>query len=289
MASTGMCTVLPPLSEFGLQSRFGSVWRIIRNWTQKVHEFPQAVIEALKTYVYRLEDPRDKKTFYVGKGTGNRVFHHAHDALNNSEPTDKLERIREILSVDLRPVMIVHRHGLDENTALQVEAALIDAYGIKEIANEQRGVGIASGMMTVDEVIELYGAPEATIVESVVLIKIEKEWHRDLTAEQLYERTRRYWIAAPEKRNPPPAYAMSVARGIIREVYAIQEWEEYPDISMERMDATRIHNDRFKKRQRRVGFVGRPATEMSHYIGQSVRNLQQIGNQNPIGYVNSTS
>ncbi len=42
--------------------------------------------------------------------------------------------------------MIVHRHGLDESTAFQVEAALIDAYDIEEIANEQRGLGVAQGM-----------------------------------------------------------------------------------------------------------------------------------------------
>ena len=39
--------------------------------------FPDGVSEQLKWYVYRLVDPRNGGTFYVGKGQGNRVFDHA--------------------------------------------------------------------------------------------------------------------------------------------------------------------------------------------------------------------
>ena len=38
--------------------------------------FPPEVSAELKTYVYRLIDPRNGETFYVGKGRGNRVFAH---------------------------------------------------------------------------------------------------------------------------------------------------------------------------------------------------------------------
>ncbi|EPO2121397.1 LEM-3-like GIY-YIG domain-containing protein, partial [Escherichia coli] len=41
-----------------------------------ITEFPSGVIEHLGWYVYRLIDPRDGSTFYVGKGKGNRVFAH---------------------------------------------------------------------------------------------------------------------------------------------------------------------------------------------------------------------
>ena len=43
--------------------------------------FTPDVIEQLNYYVYRLIDPRDGKTFYVGKGKGNRVFAHVNDEL----------------------------------------------------------------------------------------------------------------------------------------------------------------------------------------------------------------
>ena len=45
-----------------------------------ISSFSPEVIEQLQYYVYRLIDPRDGQTFYVGKGKGNRVFAHAcHD------------------------------------------------------------------------------------------------------------------------------------------------------------------------------------------------------------------
>ena len=44
--------------------------------TRDLDSFPADVARRLKTYVYRLIDPRNGETFYVGKGQGNRVFAH---------------------------------------------------------------------------------------------------------------------------------------------------------------------------------------------------------------------
>ena len=39
--------------------------------------FSKEVKEKLNHYVYRLVDPRNGQTFYVGEGCGDRVFAHA--------------------------------------------------------------------------------------------------------------------------------------------------------------------------------------------------------------------
>ena len=50
--------------------------------------FPEGVAEQLKWYVYRLIDPRNGETFYVGKGKGNRVFAHANGQFPSEEIRD---------------------------------------------------------------------------------------------------------------------------------------------------------------------------------------------------------
>jgi hypothetical protein len=101
--------------------------------------FPPEVFEKLGTYVYRLFDPRNGETFYVGKGKGNRVFAHVHNELAKAESdelSDKLRQIREIHQAGFPVGHVIHRHGMDDATAFEVEAALIDAYpGLTNIMN----------------------------------------------------------------------------------------------------------------------------------------------------------
>ena len=44
--------------------------------------FPKEIFPKLKYYVYRLIDPRNGETFYVGKGKGDRVFAHANGEID---------------------------------------------------------------------------------------------------------------------------------------------------------------------------------------------------------------
>ena len=46
----------------------------------KVTDFPEEVARRVGNYVYRLIDPRNGETFYVGKGRRNRVFQHVQAA-----------------------------------------------------------------------------------------------------------------------------------------------------------------------------------------------------------------
>ena len=80
---------------------------------QSCESFPPDVAEKLKIYVYRLIDPRNGETFYVGKGQGNRVFCHirAEQNLADDDFANKLKRIREIRLAGFDVGHVIHRHG----------------------------------------------------------------------------------------------------------------------------------------------------------------------------------
>ena len=111
-----------------------------------IEKFSPEILEELGSYVYKLIDPRDGSVFYVGKGKGNRVFAHMKAALKSGdlyrdeeEISLKLKTIREIIHEQLKPLHIIHRHGLTEKEAELVEAVLIDA--TPGLTNIMGGIG----------------------------------------------------------------------------------------------------------------------------------------------------
>jgi hypothetical protein len=137
--------------------------------------FTSEISDQLKYYVYRLIDPRNGETFYVGKGTGNRVFAHVKGELGNDADTltDKLQRIRDIRVDGFEVAHVIHRHGLDQPTAFEVEAALIDAY--PEATNVVGGrASDERGLMQANQIIERYKAQEAMFKHKAILINVNR-------------------------------------------------------------------------------------------------------------------
>src|SRR3569833_825000 len=123
--------------------------------------FSREISNQLMFYVYRLIDRRNGETFYVGKGFGFRVFALVKCELGNDADTlsDKLQRIRDIRLGGFEVAHVIHRHGLDEATAFEVEAALIDAY--PEATNAVGGrASDERGLMHANQITERYKAEE---------------------------------------------------------------------------------------------------------------------------------
>jgi len=236
-------------------------------------EFPHSVIEKLNFYVYLLIDPRTDEVFYVGKGTGNRIFSHLNASIKKPIKSEKLDRIREIRCKCGEVKHIVLRHGLTEKEAFEVEASLIDILGLTALTNVVSGVeSNERGIMSTTDIIAQYAAHRIIIVEPSILIIVNKLYRYGMDSNEIYEITRGNWVMGI--RRELVKYAFSVYHGVVREVFKIQSW--FP---VEVTSGT-------QKTRKRWRFNGVVSKEKSHYIGGDISYYMKKGNQNPIRYLN---
>lgn len=180
-----------------------------------------------KYYVYRLIDPRTFQTFYVGKGCGDRVFQHVKGVKslickNDDAISLKSQQIIEILECGKQVISIIHRWGLTESEAFEVEAALIDAY--PGLTNIQSGHDAERGAITIEEFERFVQATDyEEPLEDYVLIKTSVNAIQ--ANGSLYDATRMSWRASLEKASQYK-YVLSVISGIVREVYEASWYQE---------------------------------------------------------------
>lgn len=240
--------------------------------------FPPEVADKLKWYVYRLIDPRNGETFYVGKGEGNRVFAHV-NGLIGSEPNEvsdpKLQRIKDIQLASLEVGHIIHRHGFTtEQAAYAVEAALIDAY--PGLANKVRGKGsVDYGCRHVEEIIAEHMAEEFQVDERLMLICINKLYY----THSIYEAVSCAWkvnIKRAENYNLVLAHVRGLVVGAFRPE---QPWIAATKANFPwQLDAD-IDD--------RSGFIGKAAEDkvQNLYVGKRVpARFNKKGAQGPVRY-----
>lgn len=229
--------------------------------------FTDEIQVELRCYVYFLRDPRSEQVFYVGKGKANRLFDHVACAIEAPAESDKLALIRDIHASGREVEHFILRHGMDEDTAFEVEAAVIDFVGLNALANVQGGhYSTDFGIKTVDEVVAMYQAAQLATKLPVILLNIGKLYDRQMSDPEIYAATRSAWIVGA-KRNKAK-YAVATCRGITREVFEIRDWVKEPD-------------GRWSFNGVRAGDPVRADLK-----GKTVAHLARRGAANPIRYLN---
>ena len=238
---------------------------------QKIDSFPSEVCEKLQYYVYRLIDPRNGETFYIGKGKNNRVFEHVRGDINSDSLSEKMARIRSINIAGLEVAHVIHRHGLSEKSAFEVEAALIDAY--PGITNVMDGHGSEEfGAMHSSEIIKKYSCETAKFYHKALLINI----NRSALEHSIYEATRFAWRLSLNKANKAEVI-LSIIQGVIVGAFIADKWLE-------------ANIDNFPGKETikgRYGFIGNQAPiELEQlYVGKRIPDdFRKKGASNPIKY-----
>ena len=187
-----------------------------------MNTFPSSILKSLKYYVYLYIDPENEEIFYVGKGNENRCFSHLEDTSESS----KVQRINKIRSKGNEPTIEILIHGVDEPTALRVEASVIDLIDISKLTNKVKGHKSSEiGRMSLEKVVSIYKREKAKIVEPSILFKITQEFNYSLKPNELYDATRQFWRLDKDKRDKAKL-AFAVFDGVIQEVYEIISWHK---------------------------------------------------------------
>lgn len=240
-----------------------------------MNSFTQNTIEEIKSYVYCLFDPRTSKIFYIGKGTGNRVFQHVACALEDEKESDKLSTIRDILKENKKVVHYIIRHGLNDDTAFVIESCLIDFltfHSFKELSNITNIVSghdsWDKGIKTVEEIEALYSAETLDkngIKHKVIIININKTYLPGISP---YEATRKSWKMDIDRARKSD-FIFSEYKSIIRKIYIPEKWF-------------------FTEDNKRCFFEGKECQDkeiLNLYLNKQLSDKKQ-GQANPIQYVN---
>lgn len=206
-------------------------------------KFSNEIHGELQYYVYRLIDPRNGQTFYVGKGKGNRVFAHVRGAVEEAKQTGvdlqiegeekqvedeqslKISTIRDIINAGLEVMHIIQRWGMTADEAFLVESAIIDCFSnLTNIQGGHDGYHGVNNAITLENMLKKEEYKEPDDIDYII-IKIN---HAVLETRNndVYETARRAW-----KLNLNNArrykYVIAVLDGIVKEVYDVQ-WIQSP-------------------------------------------------------------
>lgn len=244
-----------------------------------MESFSVKSIEKLEYYVYVLIDPRNQTVFYVGKGTGNRIFAHTGDT--TFIETKKNKRIAEIENLGLNVIRRIINFNLTEQEAFASEASLITLIGIENLENVVRGHHSYESY-TVEEFEIIHSAEKVVIDDPVLIIKINRRYEKDISEEKLYDATRYAWNIA-DWRIQKIKYVFSVYRGLVRAVYVPEQWYKTNSDTIDPITKNPAGKDLNRKY-----FTGKKAPDdiQQKYLHKDVSDYFSRGEQTAIRYIN---
>lgn len=183
------------------------------------------MLDQLGNYVYALLDPRNGEVFYVSAGKGMDVLEHRKNLEKDQRVQAKLRRLREIAEAGYVAETFYVRHGLDEETALEISAAVQDVVGLRHLTN--LGLGRQADLYGLFNFTELEGRVSPAALNTdlpLILVNVGEKYPRRMNEIALYETTR---IAARSSVfNRKAQYVVPVYAGVTLTVYKIDGWEE---------------------------------------------------------------
>lgn len=250
-----------------------------------MNTFSPTTLAHLGYYVYALIDPTNNKIFYVGQGQNNRVFDHAHAALNPSivTPSHKLQTIRKIIKSGKDVEFLILRHGLkDKHEATIVESVLIDLLTNPltksqrinpKMTNIQGGHYMRElGIRKARDLEAQYGSvPIGQSSHRLVVININRTYKDP--SKTIYEATQGTWRLS-KKRADKADYVLSEYQGVIRAVFKMDEKKWQPLVT----------TGKTKVRYYFTGTEVKDPIVLSAYINKSIPKKK--GTSNPIRYIN---
>ena len=291
--------------SFGERQRAGEVKPIIDRMIAlleiqakpSIKAFSEKAIDYLNGYyVYALIDPRNSQVFYIGKGTGNRVFSHERESGKNPKSEKaKLQKIQEIEKGGYEVKRVIVNWGMTESEAFAVEAALINLMTFLSadmLTNAVSGHHVHEAM-TVEDFDILYGAehlqPE-DIQHSIMVIKINKLYRRGMNSEELYDAVRGNWRASMnsiKRRNVE--YVFGVYNQLIVAVYKPDEWHYVRDM-VDVPQIEELDTETLERGKDRIYFTCKDYEALDRnqefYLHKSIADLKvNQTSQNPISYL----
>ena len=153
--------------------------------------------------------------------------------------------------------------------------------GVSSLTNKVRGHGIADGRESLEEIILRKRAKPGLVRHKVLLFRIQRYYRPGMSDDEIYEGARGVWKIGTRRRKRAE-YAFGVVRGIVRGVYAIDEWHTAGNTKYKFRPRAEVDNP--ERWEFTGGAAPQEITEM--YLHKSVHSYCKRGQQSPVIGVN---